>query len=126
MKCYYHSDIDAVATCKACSRGLCHDCSVDVPPGTACKDRCEAEVNAVNTVIERSKSAYQKTGGAYKRNGIVMLVMGSLFCLVGILPMIMHGETSALFLVIMGILFLVWSFFSFQSAKQITSIEGAE
>ncbi len=26
MKCYYHPDIDAVSTCKECSKHLCREC----------------------------------------------------------------------------------------------------
>ena len=30
MKCYYHSDIDAVATCVGCGKAVCQNCAVDV------------------------------------------------------------------------------------------------
>jgi hypothetical protein len=40
---------------------------VDVGNGLACRDRCEAEVRALNEMIERNKAAYKKTSGAYVR-----------------------------------------------------------
>ena len=27
MKCFYHSDLEAVATCQRCGKGLCHECA---------------------------------------------------------------------------------------------------
>lgn len=30
MRCYYHHDVDAVGICKACSKGICPECSADV------------------------------------------------------------------------------------------------
>ena len=65
MRCFYHQDADAVATCKNCGRGLCAGCAVDVGNGLACPSRCEEEVRALNRVIARNKTAYQKTSGAY-------------------------------------------------------------
>lgn len=38
MKCYYHSDIDAVATCTGCGRAVCQSCAVDVAGKTHCQE----------------------------------------------------------------------------------------
>lgn len=123
MKCFNHSQSDGVAVCKSCGRSLCHECYTEIGTGSACKSRCEADVEDLNIIIKRSKSAYQKTGGAYRRNGIVMLVLGLVFFFIGIIPVITGRGYATIFLAIMGLLFVIWSYFSFVSAKQITNIE---
>jgi Flp pilus assembly protein TadB len=94
-----------------------------VGTGSACKSRCEADVEDLNVIIKRSKSAYQKTGGAYRRNGLVLLVLGCVFFVVGILPVITGRGYGTIFVAAMGLLFIVWSYFSFVNAKQISNIE---
>ena len=123
MKCYYHPSGDAVALCKACNRALCHDCCADVPPGTACTGRCEEEVAALNVIIERGKSAYQKTGKAYKVNAF-FLILGGLFPFVlGLIPILRGEGIGSIFFVIIGIVFLLWGYFSFKSGKQIQQVD---
>jgi hypothetical protein len=122
MKCFYHPERDAVALCKSCNRALCRECSADVPPGVACRGRCEADVAAVNLVIQRSKTAYQKTGAAYRRNAIATLIAGLLFLGFGILPVVVSQSYGAIFLAPLGGLFLLWSLFSYRSGKQISEV----
>jgi hypothetical protein len=82
MRCFYHRDLDAVASCKNCGRGLCPDCSADVGNGLACRGRCEAEVRSLNRVIERNKTAYAKTSAAYLRIAVFYVAL-SAACLLG-------------------------------------------
>lgn len=122
MKCFYHQDRDAVALCKSCHRALCPDCVADVPPGSACRGRCEQEVAAVNLMLERGKSAYLKAGNAYRRNAIAFLIMGLVMVAFGLLPLVTNGDKGALFLAVFGGFFLLLSFFSFRSGKQIEQV----
>jgi len=122
MKCFYHPDRDAVAICKSCNRGLCPDCAVDVSPGLACRARCEADVASLNEMIQRGKTAYQKTGAAYLRNGVALLISGFLFTGFGLLPVLVAKNYGAIFMVPLGFVFLLWSYFSYRSGKQISSI----
>jgi hypothetical protein len=123
MKCYYHPTTDAVALCKSCSRALCPDCCADVPPGTACKGKCEEDVAALNMVIQRGKTAYQKTGKAYKRNSVVTLLLGLIFFAFGIVPIITGDGYGSAFIAVLGAVFILGSYFSYQSGKQIQEIE---
>jgi hypothetical protein len=41
MKCYYHPEIEAIATCVVCGKGICKICSVDVAGRITCQ-RCLA------------------------------------------------------------------------------------
>jgi hypothetical protein len=79
MNCFYHSQNPAIGLCKNCSKGLCTECAVDQGYGLACKSRCEGEVQSIWQIIQRSKSAYQKTAGAYLRNALFSAFMGLLF-----------------------------------------------
>src|SRR3954463_16471933 len=54
MRCFYHPQADAVGTCKHCHRGLCSGCAAEREGGLACRDRCEAAVDAVNALIRRN------------------------------------------------------------------------
>ena len=108
--------------CKSCNRGLCLDCLVDVPPGVACRGKCEADVAAVNLVIQRSKTAYQKTGVAYRRNAIATVIMGLFFIGFGVLPILVSDNYAALFMAPLGCVFLLWSYFSYRSGKQISEV----
>lgn len=123
MKCYYHPTTDAVALCKSCNRALCPACAVDVHPGTACKQRCEQDVTDLNTVIERSKTVYAKTGQAYKRNAISTLIIGIVFLGFGLLPILVNGDYGASFMAVVGAIFLLWAFFSFKNGRQISSVK---
>jgi len=64
MNCYRHQDSTAVGSCKACMKGLCDECAVDMENGLACKDVCESEVLALNQMLQRSKKLYRI--GEYK------------------------------------------------------------
>jgi hypothetical protein len=66
MKCFYHPQTDAVATCKNCNKGLCLECASDVGNGVACKGKCESEVHAFNEMIQRAVRAKNVHGGYYK------------------------------------------------------------
>jgi Flp pilus assembly protein TadB len=123
MKCYYHEENEAVAICKSCSRALCKSCAADVHPGTACINRCEKDVEALNLMIEKNKTAYQKTGKAYKRNAIALLLSGLAFSFIGIIPILVSKNYSSAFMVVLGFIFLLWSYFSYRSGKQIETTE---
>ena len=85
MHCFYHQDIDAVAVCKNCGRGLCVTCAVDIGNGLACQNRCEDEARALNRVISRNKSAHETTSGAYWRVALFYGVVGAAFIIGGIM-----------------------------------------
>ena len=52
-----------------------------------------------------------------------MFALGSVFLMVGILPVIMGRGYGTVFLAVMGFLFIIWACSSFVSAKQISNIE---
>lgn len=57
MRCYYHRDADAIATCRSCNRGLCEACAAEVNKATACRGRCEAEVAEMRAMLQSGADA---------------------------------------------------------------------
>jgi len=123
MKCFNHLQADGVAICKSCGRSLCHDCCTEVDLGCACKGRCEDDVHDLNIMLKRGKTAYQKTGGAHRRNAAIMLVFGLVCLALGILPIIAGRGYATALLALFGFFFVLWAYFSFVSAREISSVE---
>ena len=47
MECFYHEGASAVGSCRACLKGLCRSCAVELEGGLACPSRCVPMVRAV-------------------------------------------------------------------------------
>ena len=60
MNCFLHPDRVAVGSCKACQKGLCVDCAVDLGLGLACRNSHETQVEEVNWMIEHNISVTKK------------------------------------------------------------------
>ena len=119
MRCFTHSDVEAVALCKACGRGLCHSCVATVGRSCACLNRCESDVSAQSDIIQRGRTAYQKTASVYFRNGIFVVLMGVAFCILGFSES-SHGHLSTADTVFfsLGVLFIGMGVSSFVSARR--------
>ena len=122
MKCFYHNAVDAVGVCKNCNRGICLECAAELSNGIACKNRCEIEVEVVNQLINRNKTAYQKTSSAYSRNALIYLLLGILFVAYSGMN---ETSNSALdwFLLLGGIIFLIGAIFYYSLGKKYSQKE---
>ena len=116
MKCFYHNAADAVAVCKNCSKGVCQDCASELVNGIACKDRCEAEVEMINNLIDRNKTTHQKTSSTHYRSALIFLLFGILFLSYGLMNISAYGSYGW-FLVLTGILFLIGALIYFLTGK---------
>lgn len=122
MKCFYDPAQDAVGTCKSCGKGLSPDYAVDLGKGLACKGRCEEDVRALIAMIDRSVSMQGTTERILRGSGragmmvsVMYLLMGATFLFFG-----RYGRDEPVpFLMIMGGLFIVWSFLHFRRALGI-------
>jgi hypothetical protein len=81
MRCYYHRDIDAVATCRNCCRGLCDACAAEVHKMSACRGRCEADVAAVQTLLARSDRAFTTAARQLRIAALICVLFAALFVL---------------------------------------------
>ena len=116
MKCFNHPEVDAVGICKSCARGLCHHCITEVGTSVSCKNRCESDVTAINDILQRGRVAYQKTSRSYQNSAIFMVLMGGIFLTLGVVRFNSSGPDF--FLLTMGILFLGYGIALFVTAKR--------
>lgn len=123
MRCFYHSTTEAVAICKNCSRGVCRDCLTEFPNGIACKNRCEAEVEAVNQIINRGKTSYQKTSSAYSRNAIIYVMFAAAFGIWGAIEMGDRPMVGGVMLVL-GIVFIIAALLNYSTSRKFMQSES--
>ena len=79
MKCFNHSEKEAIVICKNCNKGLCKECAVEVDNGIACKDKCEEEVSFLNQMLQKNKGMYNKTAQSLYTAYFIHLAMGVVF-----------------------------------------------
>ena len=71
MRCFNHSDVEAVGLCKHCSRGLCRECAVERAGGLSCRGPHEEIVDAVSNLVSRN---VRLTAGSTSTLSIASLV----------------------------------------------------
>ena len=79
MKCFYHPEVEAVGTCKNCSRGICPECLAELDNAIACKNRCEERVLAVEKLVNRNITAIVKGSRSYLAIVLLFGIMGLVF-----------------------------------------------
>jgi hypothetical protein len=120
MKCFYHAETDAVAICKSCSRAICHDCCADVGTGCACRGRCEDDVAAINEILQRGRTAYQKSSATFFRTALLTSAMGITFVALGSRALSWSRDhTAAYAIIFLGVLFVVWGISYYVSSRRL-------
>ena len=83
MRCYNHSDRDASGICKACGKGLCTECAVDLGFGLSCRGEHEQRVAANDAMVTRAarvqdSAAWARYAGPafFGSCGVVMIYYG--------------------------------------------------
>ena len=54
MRCFNHPDRDAIGSCKACAKGLCSECAIDLGHGLSCHGEHEKTVESYRVMLERN------------------------------------------------------------------------
>ena len=112
MRCFNHQDREAVAACKACSKGLCPECAVDLGHGVACKGVHEANVEALNEITTRaSRLQAVNTRGRFAVPAFYAL-LGILFLSWGLY------EDRSTFLCLIGGAFLLYALVIFRGNRR--------
>ena len=119
MKCFNHPNTDAVGLCQSCGRGLCRDCVTEVGLSCSCKGQCEAIVAAKNELVERGRTAYQKSSAMQLRSGILIVLLGGLFLFFGVASLGGERSTFNYFLLGAGALFATLGLSSIYSAIRL-------
>ena len=61
MRCFVHHDHEAVGICRACSKGLCPDCSVDLGHSISCRGDCEKKAQKMHTEFVRGMAMMNRS-----------------------------------------------------------------
>jgi len=110
MKCFRHSQTDAVGTCKHCFKGVCAECANDTGIGLVCSSQCESEVRSMRMLVERNKLAFPLAAKTHGRNAILLALLGLAFVVGGVLE---RNDTFLFpWLLSMGVIFIVGAVFS--------------
>jgi uncharacterized membrane protein HdeD (DUF308 family) len=73
-------------------------------------------VAALNEMIQRGRTAHQKACSTFLRSGIFILLLGAVFLTIGVVSSI--GSQPNYFLLLTGILFVVWGISQFFTARR--------
>lgn len=111
MNCFNHPELPALGICKSCGKGLCRECISEVPDGLACKNRCEDRVRFINRILDSNKQALTAANNQVRSGAIFIIVTGLIFCAFGFLPYFISGQKGALFLGIIGAVFVISGLF---------------
>lgn len=84
MKCFHHSEIDAVGICKECNKGICTSCATDLGHGLACKGKHEPDVELIHNLISRQGKAIAMQQKSVMASNISWLIMGLIFLAFGL------------------------------------------
>jgi len=113
MKCFNHSQTEAVGICKNCNKGICKECLTELKNGIACTSTCTEEVTILNELIDRNKQSHAKVSNSYKRNAFIYGSLGLVTIGVGI-----YQPGAKLYLIPTGIIFCIGAVLSFNTSKK--------
>lgn len=114
MNCFNHPDIVAVGTCRACSKGLCHQCAVDLGHGLSCKGEHESMVQFYNELAKRNQRAIAAAPKNILIGPLFFAFMGVVFFVWGL-----TSPTGRLdFAVILGAGFVVYALAIYLRARK--------
>ena len=54
MECFYHAGVPAVGSCRACLKGLCRPCAVELEAALACPTGCEPLARTLVASLQQS------------------------------------------------------------------------
>lgn len=110
MKCFYHTDRDAVGTCSQCGRACCRECIKDVGGALLCKGCMSlAEVEVTAQEAAEQEEAVQLARKSIRWSWIITIVLGSITAIV---PITIIGETrGASLLFVPFAYYAIWSWY---------------
>jgi hypothetical protein len=80
VKCFLHPAVEAVGTCKHCSKGTCPECAIDTGYGVACSGTCKEHVLLLASLMSSTTAATKiNRGGAAYLMPAFLFFMGAAF-----------------------------------------------
>jgi hypothetical protein len=108
MNCFNHTESAASGICKSCGRALCKECMVDVGGSISCSGECEERVKILNEMIESNSQILTTTSNrGVKSSALFSVIMGIVFLSFGIWKFSSNDLFLPMFLSVLGIAFLV-------------------
>lgn len=117
MHCFNHLDRDAVGSCKACAKGLCAECAVDLGHGLSCRGDHEVTVHAYNAMFARSAKISSAAKNSVQGVPIFLTVIGILMGAYGVLS----SQGGRSFSILLGSAFTVFGIISFVRNRSMYS-----
>ena len=118
MECFYHAGAAAVGSCRACLKGLCRGCAVELEGGLACPNRCEPFVRGVVASLQQSIRFQSVSTGILRSARGLWLGLAVVALSVGVF-VVAWGLTLPRFreIALLGIPFLALAFISGRLAR---------
>jgi hypothetical protein len=117
MRCFNHIDRESLGICKACSKGLCAECAVDLGHGLSCRGDHEATVNGYHAMLARNIKMVNVAKNSAQGVPIFLSVVGVLMGIYGIFSP--QGVSSFSF--VLGCAFCVFGIVSFVRNRGVFS-----
>jgi hypothetical protein len=118
MECFHHEGAAAVGSCRACLKGLCRRCAVELEGGLACPGRCEPFVaGLVRSLQQTVRLQNVSTGLLHSARGLWLgLTLVALF--VGVF-VVVWGVRLPVYreVALLGIPFFALGLISFRLAR---------
>ncbi len=84
MRCFYHSQIEAVGSCQACAKGLCRECAHALETGVVCKGYCEDKVRTFQDLAQTHARSLSGSGRSVLVSSLSIVFVGVLLILFGV------------------------------------------
>lgn len=118
MKCFNHDAVDAAATCKICSKALCHGC-LTVEEGGVCCDapKCIADLKGISSLIDHNVTSIAGISKRTLGTAIAFLVLGLIFLGVGVYRLLTNPGTTVVLSFGLAAFALYYSYICFAAGK---------
>ena len=106
MRCYNHSEVEAVSICLGCGKAICRDCIHDDGGAVVCSGACADRINRQMETVDLIR---QKTLTQNKVSGIFCIAAGLVFALFGLYQLTRENYflPLSMFTIILGIGLLI-------------------
>ena len=125
MECFYHAGTPAVGSCRACLKGLCRRCAIELEGGLACPDRCEPVARALVASLQQGLRFQSVSTGLLRSARGLWLGLTAVAFSVGVF-VLAWGLTLPAFreISLLGIPFLALGFLSARLARSTRGSTG--
>lgn len=119
MKCFVHSQVDAVASCKHCCKGMCAECTKDTGVGMVCSAACESEVKAVQEMLERNRKMYRLVPKSHLRSAVFLAMMAAVFIGFGLFS---KFRFMSAYMIAFGVVMLLGAGFALLNSRKMANL----